>query len=208
MNSDFIHAVTRIVLDKHFASQNNLHELLERGREFAQANPEFPIHPGAQSVYSPDEFDVHLIETGEAALSLMVSILIAVFFSVRWLNQQRAKKRGHKLDVYIKKLLNIEKQQIGLDADSQSNDLVGLQKLLDEVTFLRQEALSVFSVYELNEDRGTDCFIVMCHALSHKINAKLSRQRIDKRFAELTKAIRTQNQQRSNENTQTEDNTE
>jgi hypothetical protein len=75
------------------------------------------------------------------------------------------------------------------------------------VTFLRQEALSVFSVYELNEDRGTDCFIVMCHALSNKINAKLSRQRIDKGFDELAKAIRNQNQPPSDDNIHSEENT-
>jgi TRAP transporter TAXI family solute receptor len=114
LNSDFIRDVTGLVLGKHFASQNNLHELLEGGKVFAQANPEFFTHPGAQSFYDP-ELDIHLIETGEAALSLAVSTLIAVFFSVRWLSQHRAKKKGHKLDVYIQKLLEIEKRQIGLD---------------------------------------------------------------------------------------------
>ncbi|MFG0333572.1 MAG: hypothetical protein ACF8TS_09445, partial [Maioricimonas sp. JB049] len=29
----------------------------------------------------------------------------------------------------------------------------------------------------LNEDRAIDCFLEMCHALSDKINAKLTRQR-------------------------------
>ena len=196
LNSGFIQQVTRIVLDQHFASQNNLHELLETGPEFAQANPEFPTHPGAQSVYDP-EFDIHLIESWEAAYSLAVSTLIAVFFGVRWLRKRKARKKGHKLDVYIQKLLNIEERQVCLDADSQANDLPPLQKLLDDVTFLRQEALRVFSVHELNEDRGADCFIEMCHALSNKINAKISRQRLDKRFDELTKAIRIQNQQQS-----------
>ena len=123
-------------------------------------------------------------------VSLAVSILVAVFFSVRWLRKRKARKRGHKLDVYIKKLLNIEKRQVGLDADSQANDLASLQKMLDEVTFLRQEALGVFSVHELNEDRGADCFIVMCHALSHKINAKLSRQRLDIVMYELIEAVK------------------
>jgi hypothetical protein len=47
--------------------------------------------------------------------------------------------------------------------------------MLDQVTELRQEALSEFTAHELNEDRAVDCFIEMCHALSDKINAKLTR---------------------------------
>ena len=47
------------------------------------------------------------------------------------------------------------------------------------MTFLRQTALREFSIHELNEDRGADCFIEMCHDLSNKINAKISRQRLD-----------------------------
>ena len=68
---------------------------------------------------------------------------------------------------------------MSLDADSEAKDLASLQKLLDEVTFLRQDALQEFSAHELNEDQGADCFIKMCHDLSDKINAKISRQRLD-----------------------------
>ncbi|MHC4398969.1 MAG: hypothetical protein ACYTG0_04745 [Planctomycetota bacterium] len=38
-----------------------------------------------------------------------------------------------------------------------------------------------------------DCFLEMCHALSDKVNAKISRQRLDKRFDELADAISARN---------------
>ena len=42
----------------------------------------------------------------------------------------------------------------------------------------------VFSAHELQDDRAADCFLEMCHALSDKINAKLLRQSMHKRFNE------------------------
>lgn len=60
---------------------------------------------------------------------------------------------------------------------------------LDEVTFLRQGALGELTAHELNEDRAAVCFIQMCHALSNKINAKISRQRLDQRIDLLTETL-------------------
>ena len=97
--------------------------------------------------------------------------MIAAFFGVRWLRKRRARTKEHKLDRYIQSLLDIEQRQLGLDEDAKANDVKLLQKLLDDVTLLRQTALREFSIHELNEDRGADCFIEMCHALSNKINA-------------------------------------
>ena len=37
------------------------------------------------------------------------------------------------------------------------------------------EVLKEFTAHELNEDRAVECFLQMCHALSDKINAKLTR---------------------------------
>lgn len=178
VNSHFVQQVTHIVLDKHFAKRNYLHELLARGREFAQAKPDFAVHHGAQTVYDP-EFDIHLIESWEAAYSLSLSILIAVFFGFQWLQRRRLRNKEHKLDRYVRALLEIEGRQVGLDQDVAANDLELLQQLLDELTLLRQTALREFSIHDLSEDRGADCFIEMCHALSNKINAKISRQRFD-----------------------------
>ena len=83
------------------------------------------------------------------------------------------------LDRYVRSLLDIEKRQVCLDHGAAADDLERLQNLLDEVTFLRQDALREFSAHELNEDRGADCFVEMCHDLSNKINSKISRQRLD-----------------------------
>ena len=62
-----------------------------------------------------------------------------------------------------------------VDGEGGESESDALQKMLDQVTMLRQEALQEFTAHELNEDRAVDCFIEMCHALSDKINAKLTR---------------------------------
>ena len=69
-----------------------------------------------------------------------------------------------------------------------------LQTLLDELTGLRQEALAELTAHELNEDQAAGNFLAMSHALSDKINAKISRQRLDKRFAELAAVLRNERQ--------------
>ena len=50
-----------------------------------------------------------------------------------------------------------------------------------------KRALEELAGHELNEDRAIDSLIQMCHALSNKLNAKISRQRLDQRFDEITK---------------------
>ena len=185
--------VTELVLDERFSKQHQLRELFEGGHAFAREKPLFPVHPGAQGVYDP-EFDMHSFESWEALYSLVASTLIAAFLATRWLRRQRLLKKEHRLDRYMRSLLEIERRQITLDGFasvglSQTDDRKKLQELLDEVTHLRQDALRVFTAHELSEDRAADCLIEMCHALSNKINAKLSRQRLDKRIDALTEAI-------------------
>ena len=68
-----------------------------------------------------------------------------------------------------------------------------LQKLVADVTSLRQDALREFSVRELNEDRAPEYFIDMAHDLNSKIDAKISRQWLDKRFDELGEAASARN---------------
>ena len=146
--------------------------------------PDFPLHDGARSVYEP-EFDIQLLETWEAAYSLAASGFILALFGFRWYSTRREKQNEHKIDRYIRDLLNIERRQM-LDHDVASVDqLQRYQKLLDQVTELRQEALREFTAHELTEDRGTECFINLCHALSNKINAKLNRQSTELMMQEL-----------------------
>ena len=37
----------------------------------------------------------------------------------------------------------------------------------------------------VTEDRAAECFVQMCHALSNKINAKISRQRLDAKLSQI-----------------------
>ena len=158
--------------------------------------PHFPTHSGALNVYEPELKPLlpsEFVGAIEGMRQFVASLVIAVFLGVRWLTRMRLKKREHRLDRFIRALLDIERRQLSLDASADANDVERLQKLLDEVTLLRQDALQQFSAHELNEDRAPECFIEMAHDLSSKMDAKISRQRLDKRFVELGEAISAQN---------------
>jgi hypothetical protein len=188
VHSGLVNRVTRLALNEDFVKENGLNELFAGGQQFAREKPGFPIHPGAQRFYAP-QLDVSEFEGWEALYSLIVSMVIAAFVGLRWLHNKRARRKEHRLDGYIRSLLLIERRQRALDADEEGKDVERLQGLLDEVSSLRQEALSEFTAYELKEDRAADCFISMCHALSNKINAKLSRQRFDRCIKSLSRAL-------------------
>ena len=116
---------------------------------------------------------------------------------LRWYWRYRIRGKEHRLDQYIRAMLEIERKQLDLDQYDGSSDLEPLQTLLDELTGLRQEALAELTAHELNEDRGADSFLEMAHALSDKINAKISRQRLDKRFEELAEVLGNERQAES-----------
>lgn len=188
VDKGLVKEVTRIVMNEEFIRRNQLGELYVKGREFAQEKPAFTMHQGARSFYDPD-FDIHIFESLDAIYSLVASVLIAAFLLARGLRKRHVRKKEHKLDRHMRSLLDIERRQVSLDCDSDANDVDTLQRLLDEVTFLRQGALEELAAHDLNEDGAIDSFIQMCHALSHKINAKISRQRLDQRLDEITKLI-------------------
>lgn len=185
VHHELVKEVTRLIMNENFQKRNQLGELYIKGRAYAQEKPEYPMHPGARSFYDP-EFDIHIFESLDAIYSLVASVLIAVFLLARGLSRMRTKSQEHQLDRHIQSILEIERRQISLDSNLDKNDVETLQKLLDEVTYLKQGALRELGAHELNEDQAIDSFIHMCHALSDKINAKLTRQRLDQGFSEIT----------------------
>ena len=64
-------------------------------------------------------------------------------------------------------------------------EAVQLERLLAEVTDLRREALTAFSINDLQDDPGMECFLVLSSSLNEKINAKLTRQRICNEIARI-----------------------
>jgi TRAP transporter TAXI family solute receptor len=185
VHAGLVEEVTKLVLSEAFMKNNQLAELFAGGLQFAQEKPEFPVHQGAEDVYNPELLPVELVEWTEDIRSFIFSVLIAAFFGVRWFRQRSVKEKERKLDGYIQSLLEIEQQQLSL----AGGEVETLQKLLDKVSSLKQEALGTFAAHELNDVRAAECFIGMCHALSDKINAKISRQQLDKRLGELVSAI-------------------
>jgi hypothetical protein len=190
--ANLVESTTRTVLAEDFLKENRLGELIAGGSTFARQKPEFAMHPGAEGFYDPHLrplLDPDFVDATEGLRSFVVSILIAAFLGVRWWNQKRAKKKEHKLDRYVRALLDIERRQVPLDDTADADDAKSLEDLLDEVTFLRQEALHEFTAHELTEDCAAECFVQMCHALSNKINAKISRQRLDRSLSRIAEKL-------------------
>jgi hypothetical protein len=129
--------------------------------------------------------NAEFVDATEGMRSVVFSMLIAAFFGGRWIIQQRIRQKAHRLDRFTRRLLAIERRQVSLGARPTVEDVIVLQDLLDEVTSLRLEALRRWSAHELGEDLAAQCFIDMCHALTTKINAKISRERIELRLCEL-----------------------
>ncbi|MEZ6059830.1 MAG: TAXI family TRAP transporter solute-binding subunit [Planctomycetaceae bacterium] len=172
-----VEEVTSIVLDPRFQRQQHLTELFGDGIPYATDSPEFTMHAGASHIYYPDLkplVNPDFVEGTEGLRSFLVSIVVAVWFVRRWWIRRRTRSQEHRLDRYIRNLLQLERDQLGVDGENP-DDYAVLQELLDKVTLLRQEVLSEFTAHELNEDRAVDCFIEMCHALSDKVSGKLIR---------------------------------
>jgi TRAP transporter TAXI family solute receptor len=188
MHTEFVTRVTQLATNPDFARENGFAELFNQGRQYARQRPEFPLHPGATYVYAPD-FEIGQIEGWEALYSLIASAVIGGVLLFRWLHRLRATSKEHKWDRYIHRLLDIERKQLHFDESGSDNKVSDLQKILDDVTFLRQESLKEFSAHELNDDHAAECFINMCSALSGKVNAKLTRMRFDQKIDELIEKV-------------------
>ncbi len=176
-----IEELTRIVADPQVQRRLELTELFAGGVEYAQQRSEFEMHPGAQHVFFPDLKPVinpDFVEGTEGLRSFVVSMLAAMWLLHRWWTRRQILSQEHRLDRFIRELLQLEQQQMDVDGEGDTEESTVLQGLLDQVTILRQDALAEFTAHELNEDRAVDCFIGMCHALSDKINAKLLRHSI------------------------------
>ena len=172
-----VEAATRIVLDPEFQRRVHLTELSKGGTEYARGRPEFPMHAGASHIYSPELrplLNPDFVEGTEGIRSFLVSIVAAIWLTHRWWKRRQVLSQEHRLDRYIRDVLKIEEDQVGIDGN-RPDDEPKLQELLDRVTRLRQAALSEFNAHELNEDQAVDCFVEMCHALSDKISGKLTR---------------------------------
>jgi TRAP transporter TAXI family solute receptor len=200
-SNGLVKEVTGIVLSERFVKQQELTELFADGNKFASDKPEFTPHPATAGVFDPHMrplLNTDFVEATEGIRSFVVSFLIAGYLAFRWFRRYRIRGKEHRLDQYIRTMLELERKQLDLDQYDGSSDLEALQTLLDELTGLRQEALAELTAHELNEDRAAASFLEMAHALSDKINAKISRQRLDKRFQELTEVLRNERQSGSN----------
>ncbi len=182
LHAGLVEETVRILLDESFQQRAGLQELFANGAAFARERPEFAPHRGAVNVYEPrlkPLLDTDFVEATEGMRSFVVSVLIAAWLLVRWWRDRTRRRTEHKLDRFVREILDIERRQLDFDQVSGRDDAAALQQLLDEVTTLRQDAFKEFTTHEINEDRAIETFITLCHALSDKINAKLTRQRIE-----------------------------
>ena len=193
VSASMVTAVAEALMDPEFLSTNRLNDLRGGGKDYARSNPSIPFHPGANHFYDPEIkpfLNPDFVDSTESLRSFFVSILIALYLVFRWLRNKSRMREEHHLDKYVRRLLEIEQEQVDLDeGDSDGNEIQKLEDLLDEVTGLRREALMSFSANEFRDDAGVECFLMLSSSLSEKINAKLTRQRLCAQIAALQGGI-------------------
>jgi TRAP transporter TAXI family solute receptor len=192
VESGLVENITQEILKTPFQKENRLGELFEKGKPFASSRPFFPIHEGAKWVYEPSSknlLSTDFVEKWEGMRSFFVSLIVAGFFGYRWYHKKKDRMKDHKLDHYIHTVMEIEQQQMSLEAEKPEEAMEKLQSLLDRVTNLRQECFEDFSVHRLQDDQGTDCFLELCASISEKLNAKMTRLRLGGEIARLADAI-------------------
>ncbi len=183
MPSNSVLEVLKTLNRSTFLRENRLVDLFRNEQRYATGQPEFEIHPGTSRYYDPSFrpwLNPDFVEATEGIRSFVFSGLIGLFLLFRWLRIRSERSQAHKLDEYIHRLLAIEQEQMELDQDYTDEQILRLEGYLDEVTVLRREALEEFTAHELNDDPAIECFISMSHALSQKVNAKLTRDAIRK----------------------------
>ena len=187
-----VEKIIQEILKTPFQKENRLGELFEQGKAFAMSRPFFPVHDGALGVYNPESknlLSTDFVEKWEGLRSFFVSLIVAGFFGYKWYQKRKDRMKDHKLDHYIHTVMEIERQQMSIEAEKPEEALKKLQSLLDQVTNLRQECFEDFSVHRLQDDQGTDCFLELCASMSEKLNAKMTRLRLGGEIARLADAV-------------------
>jgi len=121
--------------------------------------------------------------------SFIVSVCVALFFGYKWFRKRQDRLKDNKIDDYVRRVLEIERQLMHFDIGGSIDDLPKLQDLENRLTKLREECFSDFSGYDLQDEPGTDCFLELCASLSEKINAKMSRFKLGGEIQRLVKVI-------------------
>ena len=140
-----------------------------------QLKPFFSVHEGAKWAYDPETrtiLDPDIIEMWENMRSFIVSLLAAGFFGYQWFRKRQERLKDNKIDEYVRRVIDIERQQMNLDAGGGIEDLDKLQVLQDQLTELRQECFKDFSGHNIQDEPGTDCFLELCASLSEKLNSR------------------------------------
>ena len=192
LEGGLVERVTEEVLSSTFQRENKLQELFEQGKSFANSKPFFPVHEGARWVYEPESrtlLDPDIVDMWENMRSFIVSFLAAGFFGYQWFRKRQERLKDNKIDEYVRRVIDIERQQMNLDAGGGIEDLDKLQVLQDQLTELRQECFKDFSGHNIQDEPGTDCFLELCASLSEKLNSKMTRLRLGGDIQRLAKAI-------------------
>lgn len=181
VSSQVVHEILQTLNHARFLKQNQLRDLFLGGRSYALTRPEFNIHPAVPRYFDPTIrpwINPDFVEATEGIRSFVFSGLIGLYLLIHWLKKRNERSQEHKLDHFIHRLLAIEQEQLALDRNYSDEDIQKLEQFLDEITELRREALIEFSAHQLNDDPAIECFISMSHALSEKINSKMTRDAI------------------------------
>lgn len=166
-----------LLLDSIFG--DNLPELFATTFSPRQARDMSParLHPATLQYHDPfGRFGVlHSILEGLAAGKELVFALGAAVYLLwdRWRrikereDREMIKTQKNRLDSYLERTLDIERMQMDVDGVEQ------LQKLLDDVTEIKLQALTKLTHEDLRGDRTFAIFLMQCANLISKIQLKI-----------------------------------
>ncbi len=149
---------------------------LIRRSDAAQWN-DLPLHPAARHFYQPFSglgILANLMESLAALKELLFALGAGLYLA--WLQWQRMKSREHaallqaekdRLDVFLSETIRIERAQ------QETEDVLRLRALLDEVTAIKLAALDELTHEELRGDQVFAIFLQQCAYLASAIQAKV-----------------------------------
>ena len=153
VSEDAVKALLNATFAGNFARDATLPELSET--HFLSA-PEMPIHPGAIAYRDRNDpvITSNLVQGLEDGKSLILSIIVAIYFVYRWWRQ----RHYGGFDAYLSHVTRIERVALALEAEATPN-VHDLMRLRNELGALKTDALEKYTRGQLKSEELMSAFL-------------------------------------------------
>ena len=172
-----VETVVRTILETPYVQENNLNLLSATQQTgFAYTNPQFPLHPGAQSYYFPwkPKIPSDFVESWNGIIGLLVLLGSGVYTAVVQIRQRREKNRRNRemakknaLDNYIHQLEEICQQVL------QATTRDELARLRRQLNMINLQASIDYRAEKFRSSEDFTAFTVQVNYVLAQIVAKI-----------------------------------